>query len=241
MAEISDEKFSFLKFFNNNVGYVVKSGIFYKLFKTTDGGITWNQCFDTGSSDIHFDFLNENQIFLKGNNGDFFKSNDGGTTWIQSTAPYYSFDKVKFINSTTGFIADDRMVYGTIDAGVTWTLLLDNNYNFDIMTLEASGDYLYISGNGGKIFKYSLAYLAASEIKPEKNSVKVYPNPTSDFVNIKSDKKVSEIKLIDISGKILKTVKAAAQINISEYPHGMYFLEVVFSDNTKQVSKIIKK
>ncbi|VXB22950.1 MULTISPECIES: YCF48-related protein [Chryseobacterium] len=239
--KISDEKFSFLKFFNNNVGYAVKSGIFYKLFKTTDGGITWNQCFDTGSSDIHFDFLNENQIFLKGNNGDFFKSNDGGTTWIQSTAPYYSFDKVKFINSTTGFIADDRMVYGTIDAGVTWTLLLDNNYNFDIMTLEASGDYLYISGNGGKIFKYSLAYLAASEVKPEKNSVKVYPNPTSDFVNIKSDKKVSEIKLIDISGKILKTVKAAAQINISEYPHGMYFLEVVFSDNTKQVSKIIKK
>lgn len=239
--KISDEKFSFLKFFNNNVGYAVKSGIFYKLFKTTDGGVTWNQCFDTGSSDIHFDFLNENQIFLKGNNGDFFKSNDGGTTWIQSTAPYYSFDKVKFINSTTGFIADDRMVYRTIDAGVTWTLLLDNNYNFDIMTLEASDDYLYISGNGGKIFKYSLGYLAASEIKPEKNSVKLYPNPTSDFVNIKSDKKVSEIKLINISGTNLKTTKATAQINISEYPPGIYFLEVVFSDNTKQVSKIIKK
>lgn len=240
--KISSEKFSFLKFFNNNLGYGVKTGIFNKLFKTTDGGITWFQCFDTGSSSIHFDFLNENQIFLKGNNGDFFKSNDGGITWEQSTAPYYSFDKVKFINATTGFISDDRMIYKTTDGGATWMLILDNNYDYDILTLEATTDFIYISGNGGRIFKYSLSYLsAANETKSENNLTKIYPNPTSDFVNVQSDKKISEIKLIDISGKILKSEKKYSRINISNYPQGMYFVEIILNDHTRQVFKIIKK
>ncbi|MDH6254088.1 photosystem II stability/assembly factor-like uncharacterized protein [Chryseobacterium sp. H1D6B] len=240
--KISDAKFSYLKFFNTSLGYGVKSSQFDKLFKTTDGGITWNPVFDQGtSSNIAYDILNENQIFLKGNNGDFFRSNDGGATWTQTQAPYYSFDKIKFIDQNTGFIADNSRVYKTIDAGATWTLILDTNYNFDIKTLEIGGNFLYISGNGGKVYRYSLAYLAAGEVKVNNTFGKVYPNPAADHVNVSSDKKISEIKLIDISGKILNTVKNTTQINIAGYQSGMYFVEIIYTDNTKQVTKVIKK
>lgn len=240
--KISDSRFSYLKFFNSNLGYGVKTSQFDKLFKTLDGGVTWNLVFDQGASSIAYDFLNENQIFVKGNNGDFYRTNDGGATWTQTQAPYYSFDKIKFLNQNVGFIADGRMVYKTIDTGVSWTLILDANYyNFDIKTLELGGDYLYISGNGGKVYRYSLAYLAASEVKVNNNFGRIYPNPVADHINVNSDKKISEIRLIDISGKVLKIAKNTNQLMIADYQPGMYFVEVIYTDNTKQVTKVIKK
>ncbi|NIF04858.1 T9SS type A sorting domain-containing protein [Chryseobacterium sp. Tr-659] len=241
--KISNLKFSYLKFFNNNVGYGVKTGVFWTMYKTLDGGITWNICFEGPSSNIYFDFLNENQIFLKGNNGDFFKSNDGGTTWTQSQLPYYSFDKIKFVDQNTGYVADQEKVYKTIDGGTTWSLLLDNNYGFDIKTLEVGGDYLYLSGNGGRIYKYSLGFLAASEADANTNTndLKIYPNPATDYVHVSTKKKINEIRLIDISGKMIKTVRNTSQIGVSEHHPGMYFLEIIYGDNTKQVTKIIKK
>ncbi|SFM99860.1 Por secretion system C-terminal sorting domain-containing protein [Chryseobacterium oleae] len=239
--KISDQRFSSLKFFNNNVGYGVLTSSYGKLYKTVDGGITWNICFNGGSSNIYYDLLNENQIFLKGDNGDFFKSSDGGATWAQSQAPFYSFDKIKFADQNVGYIADQERVYRTIDGGTTWTLILNNNYDFDIKTLEIGGDYLYLSGNGGRVYKYSLAFLSASEAPVNHDMAKVYPNPATNDVNVSAKKKITEIRLIDISGKVMKTVKNASQINISEYHSGMYFLEIMYGDQTKQVTKIIKK
>tara|TARA_B100000965_G_C19231974_1_gene600529 strand:- start:109 stop:525 length:417 start_codon:yes stop_codon:yes gene_type:complete len=74
---------------------------------------------------------------------------------------------------------------------------------------------------------------------------KIYPNPTSDLLNIElsKDKKESiSYYLIDINGKILTqgVIYNSGQINLSQYSDGVYFLELIGVEE-KTSWRILKK
>ncbi|KNB61898.1 Por secretion system C-terminal sorting domain-containing protein [Chryseobacterium piscicola] len=63
------------------------------------------------------------------------------------------------------------------------------------------------------------------------DKIDVYPNPTSDFINIKIKEVVKSIEIFDLSGKlILKDVSGKKEISISHLQNGSYILKV----NTKE-------
>ncbi len=71
-------------------------------------------------------------------------------------------------------------------------------------------------------------------------SVAVYPNPSTDFVNVAWDEQlnVTNISLKDVFGRTLISQDAPAaglQLTTSELPAGMYFVEVV--TNAQRISK----
>jgi hypothetical protein len=75
-----------------------------------------------------------------------------------------------------------------------------------------------------------------------KNKLKVYPNPFSDIINISEIEKVKNVKVSDISGKILRNIsKPTSEIRLGELPNGMYILILELNDGSKQTIKIIKK
>ncbi len=62
----------------------------------------------------------------------------------------------------------------------------------------------------------------------EKIKWSVYPNPTADFVHIQGIKDVS-VKVFDLSGRVLYQHKTSANtqnINMTDYPKGMYLIQV---------------
>lgn len=71
--------------------------------------------------------------------------------------------------------------------------------------------------------------------------VNIYPNPTTDFVTIKSKEDVSSITLYSIDGKKLTEIYRENQINLTQYNTGVYFLNIVLKDGTTFKHKIIKK
>lgn len=71
--------------------------------------------------------------------------------------------------------------------------------------------------------------------------VSIYPNPTSDFVNIKSAAGVSSISLFSIEGRKLSENYHKDKIDISAYSKGVYILNIVLKDGTTFKHKIIKK
>ncbi|ASK30157.1 hypothetical protein CEY12_08535 [Chryseobacterium sp. T16E-39] len=71
--------------------------------------------------------------------------------------------------------------------------------------------------------------------------VTIYPNPTSDLVNIKSKIDVASISLFSIDGKKLSENYRENKIDLSAYPTGVYFLNIVLKDGTTFKHKIVRK
>ncbi len=58
---------------------------------------------------------------------------------------------------------------------------------------------------------------------------KVYPNPTRNLLNIKSEEKINYIQVYDLTGRVIYNMNvdnSQAVINVSNFNHGVYFLRI---------------
>jgi hypothetical protein len=68
--------------------------------------------------------------------------------------------------------------------------------------------------------------------------IAIYPNPTSDYITIKSSANVELVQIFDISGKSVYKGKSNV-INLKTYPQGTYFVRIS-ANKTVSVYKIVK-
>jgi len=84
--------------------------------------------------------------------------------------------------------------------------------------------------------------LGTSDVKSEKKTIKVYPNPFTDVVNIADAGNVKSVSVSDVSGRLLKVIdNPGASINLGELRQGMYLLTLTMKEGSKQTVKTIKK
>ena len=60
-------------------------------------------------------------------------------------------------------------------------------------------------------------------------SFNLYPNPTSDKINLTTNMEISEsskIKLFNLSGALVKEIKYSEEIDVSYLNNGVYYLEI---------------
>jgi len=91
--------------------------------------------------------------------------------------------------------------------------------------------------------------LSIDGVNSESKSI-IYPNPTSEFICINSSsfKEIIDIKLLDVTGKVLKQISRASlefnenelKIDMKNYPCGIYFLTVSNGGHIS-VHRIVKK
>lgn len=70
----------------------------------------------------------------------------------------------------------------------------------------------------------------------------MYPNPVTDVLNIESKNglNANEIKITDMTGKVVKVQKNATSINVSNLSAGTYLIDITTNEG-KATSKFIKK
>lgn len=83
--------------------------------------------------------------------------------------------------------------------------------------------------------------LGTVDITDPRRKVDIYPNPSSDYVNIKNGDKVVKIEMNDAEGRKIATFKKADKIDISAFPSGIYFFTITFSDGKTETRKITRK
>ena len=114
-----------------------------------------------------------------------------------------------------------------------------------------SGQHLYISQfsalmnsmgrDGGQSVRCikGTSGLSTSEVAP-KITLGIYPNPTKDVVNIKSDAAIETVNVFTGLGQKLATQFNNGQISLKELPAGVYIVEVKLKSGKTIRKKIIK-
>ncbi len=78
-------------------------------------------------------------------------------------------------------------------------------------------------------------------MKPEMASIRISPNPTTDYLNIKSDEVVTAYQIISMDGKVVQNSKldASQKIQVSLLQPGVYFVKLNVN-NQWSTQKFIK-
>lgn len=70
---------------------------------------------------------------------------------------------------------------------------------------------------------------------------KIYPNPTSNYIVVESEKEIQNLEFYNIYGQIvLKTNNPSEKINVSDFKDGVHFVKAFFENNTT-ITKFIKQ
>ncbi len=165
-------------FVNESTGFAVSyDGGFSttsKVYKTTNGGNTWNVKYITNSLDFFSDiyFVNDAVGYAVGGrtkinpypepneyNGIVFKTTDGGETWtVANNSVGRCLYSLYFTNADTGYVCGmsgntHAFIGKTTDGGVTWSLTNTTALLAFYRILFTSNNTGYTSGYRGVIFK----------------------------------------------------------------------------------------
>ena len=115
------------------------------------------------------------------------------------------------------------------------------NYNFKHYNPSIGKNYYRLQqvDIDGKI---TYSKIEMVEIKKSKQSISIYPNPTSEVINIKSKEKISFIELVDVSGRMIQSFASPqTKIDVRMLTTGIYVLKVRFATGEKMEEKIMVK
>ena len=166
-------------------------------------------------------------------------STDNGNTWIPQCGKYTT----KGIE-THDYALDEPLYDGNQSEWVNENILL-SEYLGDEISLRFK---LYTDGglrrDGFYFDNFEIKGLSEnlSNSEIQQNNSTVFPNPVSDYLNIRSENEILKIQIYDLLGKnLIKTEKDnLASVNLSLLSPGVYIVKI-FSDEIVESKRIIKK
>lgn len=173
-------------------------------------------------------------VFVDWNeDGDFL---DAGESYYNTTAT---------LLRTTTVTGGKATLTGTL-AIPTGTALgqkrLRVKYNFTGTTINSPLTTACTDLTNGQVEDYTINYkavLAVSDVN--KAGLSVYPNPFTDVLKISDVKGVKSVSVNDISGREVKTLAPAAELNLSNLKSGLYIVNLKMEDGSVKTFKAIKK
>ncbi|NND51886.1 MAG: T9SS type A sorting domain-containing protein [Flavobacteriaceae bacterium] len=114
--------------------------------------------------------------------------------------------------------------------------VLDSFYNSNIDNTTTQD---YFSGIAPGLENFMFDTLSIQEIDDFNDSIKVFPNPTSNLVFVRANAMVELIECFDLSGKLIMSISNSGEINMNQLPSGLYILKIQIQEKglTKRIIK----
>lgn len=147
-------------------------------------------------------------------------------TWTPNT-----WFRVKIVGAATGisyFINGTQIYTGNFYQNYDFTDLrfVHNNTNG-----SAFIDRIAINNEG---------VLGTNEVLTKNVQFSLYPNPTADFLNIKTDEKVKSVTIFDMAGRKMDAQLSDNKVDVRKLESGAYIINVD-TEKGKSTEKFIKK
>lgn len=221
------------------------------LFLTTDGGFTFEDISedlpDRWVTSVAHDPWNESGLYVTLSGFRFgehasqvYYSDDLGHSWrsIGASLPDIPVNDIIVDHLVLNqlYLATDIGVFSSEDLGESWQLLGTGVPAVPILDIDYHGPSrkLLIATYGHGMMSYELAEITSVNDDPF-SSINIFPNPTTDQIQITGSKNM-KMELLDINGSLLEKVKTR-ELNLSKYGNGVYFLR--FREDDRQVIRKI--
>lgn len=135
--------------------------------------------------------------------------------------------------SSPDFLPNNNVVignnsYGNLAAANRYTDTIDD-IRFYKTTLSAA--------NVTSLYQ-ELGYLSTNDFNSF-SDFSIYPNPTNDFISVKSNENIESLEILSLEGRKIKSANAST-IDISNLSTGIYLLQVKTEEGKTGIKKVIK-
>ncbi len=213
----------------------------HSLIYSNDNGLSFNEI-PLEDQNLERIKVYDSNIFISTKDGRLIKSTDRGITWetIFNDADVIGSAIFYICNNDTIYFAPSinnkrSILYKTEDGGDSWKEI----YRLDseaISSILVDGNKALLGTTGGKIL-YNDNFTSVQDwkvIKP--NSLKVFPNPSTDYLTIDTKEEIDSFKIVDLLGNdVSSTVKLEGKtIDLSGLASGTYTL--IIDGKTAQIA-----
>jgi photosystem II stability/assembly factor-like uncharacterized protein len=233
-----------IEFADNMNGLIACGG--GELYKTSNGGMSWSPVASNAQEDLtSITFMGTDLVWISGTAGVVIHSTDKGSTWtVQNTGTFADLESISFYDNAHGFAAGIQgTMYNTNDGGNTWSAFPSSS-TFDIsaMSVKAVGSGWYCNIEGEI---YTLSNPTNIMNVSGETTIKFFPNPVIDFINIISTEKGVKYFIYDLNGKMLLEGKTNCEnifsIQASKLTPGVYLMKTDSAEEDNTSFKFIKK
>ena len=104
--------------------------------------------------------------------------------------------------------------------------IFDGNYDDASDKVNAFDFFIFDLGTGFNVDNIIIENMENMGTKDIKSiSFSLSPNPTTDYLNLKSDEKINSVEIIDINGRKILETKEYSKINVKMLNPGTYFIK----------------
>ncbi|MCB9365326.1 MAG: T9SS type A sorting domain-containing protein [Flavobacteriales bacterium] len=139
-----------------------------------------------------------------------------------------------FGDSTTSTLQNPSHTYSTAGPFYLCLTIDDGNGCVDMYCDSIGKNGVVFNKAGGFTINIISPNTTGIDSKLILNSeIKIYPNPVSNQLSIDTELNISEIKIIDITGKMVMIAKEITHtINLADLSNGIYFIKVTTEEKT---------
>ncbi len=134
----NNENYYSVYFVNHELGWVTT--LFTdKLYRTTDGGETWEDIYTFSGVSLNLRgicFVNDSTGFITGGYSNIFKTTNSGYNWEELSGSFYESSTLDFLNENYGWVGGFNSFKKTTNGGTTWTSIDLLTYEFIVYELQ---------------------------------------------------------------------------------------------------------